>query len=69
MLDEQCRPIDGLSGAGAAAIREPGLRQTAIWNDSQSLDLAGRTIRVRVTWQGKRPDDTHLYALYVNEGA
>ena len=68
LLDEQCRPIDGLSGSAAAAIHEPGLRQTAIWNGSNTLDLAGKTIRIKVTWQGKRPDDTHLYALYVNEG-
>ena len=68
LMDEQFRPIDGLSGSNAATIREPGLRQTAVWNGSKTVDLAGETIRAKVTWLGKRPDDTHLYTLYVNEG-
>ena len=68
LLDEQCHSIEGLSGADAAEIREPGLRQPATWNDSTSVDLAGKTVRVKVTWKGRRPDCAHLFAVYVNEG-
>ncbi len=67
VLDEQCRPIERLSGDAAATIHEPGLRQTAVWTRGEAIDLADQTIRVKVTWLGKRPEDTHLYALYVNE--
>ena len=67
LLDEQFRPLDGLSGVNAATIREPGLRQPAIWSGSKSGDLAGQKIRVKVTWKGKHCEDTYLYALYVNE--
>ena len=70
MLTEQFKPIPGYSGEHAALVTEANLRQTVQWSSHDgpgfSLEEPGR-IRVKVTFEGSRPEDVKLYAIYIDD--
>ena len=66
LLDLQFRPIPGYSGDDCIAIGESGLRRPVAWRDKEKLAKFDHPIRVRVNWEGIRPEDTRLHAVYVS---
>ena len=65
VLDLQFKPIDGLSGASCVPVTKPGLRQEIGWKNEDRLHDLANPVRLKVTWEGPRPDDVHLYAAYL----
>jgi hypothetical protein len=64
VLDEQFRPLPGLSGDACVPVTENGLRQPVVWasHDTVPQDAA---FRLQVTMAGVRPEDVRLYAIYL----
>jgi hypothetical protein len=65
ILDEQFRPLPGFTGENAVAVTEPGFRQPAQWRGKTVLESSDRPIRVRVNFEGNRPEDVRVFAVYV----
>ena len=64
LLDESFYPIPGYSGDDCTPVTEPGLRQRVSWKKGDSIDGVGGPVRVRVNWEGLRPEDAQLFAVY-----
>ena len=43
----------------------PGFRQPVEWRSKKTLGSADQTIRVRLNFEGNRPEDIRVYAVYV----
>jgi hypothetical protein len=65
LLDEGFRPIPGGSGADAAVIRQDGLRSPAKWKMGEVLTSGQGVVRFSVDFEGVRPEDCRLHAIYV----
>jgi hypothetical protein len=65
ILDEQFHVLPGYSADECAPITESGFRQPAVWGSKTTLGRPDRPIRVRVSLEGKRPEDVRVYAAYV----
>ncbi len=67
LLDEGCQPLPGYSGADAAIVREDGLRLPVRWPGGNSLLAAHGRVRLQVHFDGVRPEDCRLYAVYLGD--
>jgi hypothetical protein len=65
ILDEQFHVLPGYSKGDCAPIAESGFRQPAVWGTKRTLAESDRPIRVRVSFEGERPEDIRVYAAYV----
>ena len=68
IVDEQFKPLPGYSGDDCLPLAESGLRKPIAWRDRRSLEKWDHPIRVSVTWEGPRPEDAYVYAVYLVEG-
>ena len=66
LLDREFRPIPGYSGDECVVLCESGLRQPVRWRGKDTIERFDHPIRVRVNWEGVRPEDARLFAVYVN---
>jgi hypothetical protein len=66
LLDERFYPLPGYSEEDCIPVTESGLRQPVTWRGKETLDQFDGSIRVRVNWEGVRPEDARLYAVYVS---
>jgi len=41
------------------------LRQAVAWRNRKLLEQLRHPIRVRVNWEGIRPEDAQLYSIYI----
>jgi hypothetical protein len=65
ILDEQFHVLPGYSKNDCAPLTEDGFRQPAVWGAKKTLGKADKPIRVRVSFEGERPEDIRVYATYV----
>ena len=65
LLDLQFRPVPGYSGDDCAPVGESGLRQPVSWREKEALPRFDHPVRIRVNWEGVRPEDARLYSIYV----
>lgn len=65
LLDLQFQPIKGYSGSDSIPINKPGLRVPVKWKDRDSIQGFNHPIRFRIRWEGIRPEDPRLFAIYV----
>ena len=65
LLDLQFRPIPGYAGDDCVVESEAGLRQRAAWKRGGSIGHLDQPVRVRINWEGVRPEDARLYGVYV----
>ena len=65
LLDEQCRPLAGRSGADSAILQKSGLRELATWAGKTSLDGLGEPVRIRLNYVGEQSEEIRVYAVYV----
>ena len=66
-LDLQFRPLPGYAGEACVALGESGLRQPVRWGKGEMLADLDEPIRLKVSWQGDRPGDAFVYAVYVEQ--
>lgn len=67
VLDDRFQPLPGYSGDTSISLRESGLRQRVTWRGKEHLEGVEGPFRIRVNWEGIRPEDARLYAVYVVE--
>jgi hypothetical protein len=67
ILDEKMRPIAGYTAADFTPLTgKSGLRLPIAWREKKNLDKFTGPIRVRVNWTGKHPQQTRMFAVYVD---
>ena len=65
ILTREFEPIPGLTGDDSVAVTESGFRQLVTWKGCESIAATDLPVRVKVIWDGIRPEDARLYAAYV----
>jgi len=65
LLDEGFRPIPGHSGADAALLTADGFRQPLRWAAGEAVLSSHGPIRIDIEFEGVRPEDARLHAVYV----
>ncbi|MGB7160332.1 MAG: hypothetical protein WBD40_19850 [Tepidisphaeraceae bacterium] len=66
ILDEKCKPLPGYTAADFVPLtKSGGLRLPVAWREHETIGPFDQPIRVRVNWNGVRPEDIRLYAAYV----
>lgn len=67
LLDERFGELPGFGKDESVALREPGLKQKVTWTGRDAAPAGAGTVRIQVNFEGVRPEDIKLYALYVEE--
>jgi len=65
LMTEGFRPIPGYSDEDAAIIAEDGLRVPVQWKAGGELPASSGLVRVDVRFEGVRPENAALHAVYV----
>ncbi|MYA16089.1 MAG: hypothetical protein F4089_12255 [Gammaproteobacteria bacterium] len=60
------RPVPGYDRRASQGPVGPGLAQPIAWHDHDAIDGVTGPIRVRVDFDGVRPEDVRLYAVYLD---
>jgi hypothetical protein len=67
LLDEGFRPIAGYSGADAAVMTKSELRGALAWKGGNAIVPSQGRVHVEILFEGVRPEDAKLHAMYVGE--
>jgi len=67
LLDEGFKPLAGYSGADAVTLKTNGFRTAVTWKSGAALPVTDRPVRLSVRFEGVRPEDARLFAVYVSE--
>ena len=65
LVDLKFVPIDGYSGADCVPVTESGLRREVVWRNADRLHDLDGPVRLKVSWEGRRLEDAHFYAAYL----
>ena len=65
LLDLGFHPIPGYSGEDCVLVAESGFRQRVSWKQGDIIGHFDHPVRVRISWEGIRPEDAQLWAAYV----
>jgi len=65
LLDDSFRPIAGYSGKSGAIVARDGLRAPAVWNQKDAIDGRSTEMHLQVKFEGIRPEDANLHAIYI----
>lgn len=65
ILDERLEDLSGYSGQQSALVRTDGLRQPVTWPPGAVIEKLRQPVRIRVSFEGLRPEDVRLYAIYL----
>ena len=66
VLDEQFRPLEGFGRDACTPVGESGLKRAVNWQGNDLVRSDG-PLRLRANFEGIRPEDLKLYAVYVEE--
>ena len=66
VLDEDFNPISGYSKEECCEIMENGFAVPVCWQRKMNV-YQERPIRIRVDFEGIRPEDVRLYGVYLEE--
>lgn len=69
LLNEGFHPLPGFSGADAAVVAESGLRVPVTWPGGRLLPANLGRLRLDIRFDGVRPEDARLYAIYIGGGS
>ena len=69
VLDEQLNPLPGYSRENCDLLRENGYNQLITWGGRDAISHSAGRIRIRIDFAGVRPEDIHLYAIYLTEAS
>ncbi len=64
ILDERFQQLNGYSHEECLAL-EPGFRQEVAWQKHKTIERGKGTIRIRINYEGIRPEDPKVYAIYL----
>lgn len=67
LLDRNLEVIPPYSRDNCTSPTESGFHQSDMWQDGDTVETAGVSVRVRVNFKGIRPEDLKLYAVYVEQ--
>ena len=67
LLDEGFRPVPGFSGDAAVTLKTNGFREPITWGKGAAWPATERPLRLSLRFEGVRPEDARLYAVYVSE--
>lgn len=65
LLDPGFRPIQGFGGSDAVLLGKNGFREPIVWKGGDSIGSAHGTVRLHIRFEGIRPEDARLHAVYV----
>ena len=65
LLTREFAPVPGYSGAHCLPLSGTGIRQEVSWRGGATLPAFDHPVRARVSWEGLRPEDGRLFAVYV----
>ena len=65
ILDEKFKKILGYSRATYIASKESGLHQIVKWQNHEAVEKLDSPMRIRVNFEGIRPEDVKIYAVYI----
>ncbi len=65
ILDEKFKEIPGYIQDACIAPTKSGIRQLVRWKNQEVVEGVERPVRIRVNFEGVRPEDLKLYALYI----
>ena len=65
ILDERFKEIPGYTQDACTNPVESGLRQSVRWKNQEVVEKVKSPVRIRVNFEGARPEDLKLYALYI----
>lgn len=68
LLDEGFHPIPGFSGENAAWLKKDGFRSAISWAGGAELPVSKGPVRVSIGFEGIRPEDARLHAVYISDG-
>jgi len=67
ILDEEFNPIPEYTKKECIAPKKSGLCQPVKWRKHEKIEEINHTIRIKVNFEGIRPEDLKLYAVYLKE--
>jgi len=65
LMDEGFRPLPGYNGVDAPVLGKDGFRIPVSWRGGDVLTASQGLVRVDVQFEGVRPEEARLYAVYV----
>ena len=65
LLDEGFAPVAGFSGADAVVLAADAFRAPVRWAGGDALPARPARLRIDVRFEGLRPEDARLHALYL----
>jgi len=65
LLGRDFQPLPGYSGEDCVPLRTSGFRQAVRWRNKETLEAFSLPTHLRVKFEGVRPEDAKLYAIYV----
>ncbi len=69
ILDERLNSLPGYSRENCDLLRENGYNQLITWGGRDVIAHQAGRIRIRIDFTGIRPEDIHLYAIYLTEAS
>ena len=67
LLDRGFQPIPDYSGDNAAIIDTNSLKAPVLWKGGTGIKSALGEVRIQVLFEGVRPEDASLYAIYLGD--
>jgi len=65
VCNEQFQTLPGYSADECIPLTESGLRQPVVWRGRETVEKTDRPIRIKVRFEGIRPEDSRVYAVYI----
>ena len=65
IIDERFEPLANYSRDNYVEPVESGLRQRVAWKNGETIEGVDGPLRIRVNFEGIRPEDIKLYAVYL----
>jgi hypothetical protein len=72
ILDERFRTLSGFEAKNCIPLKSGGLRQQVSWKNQEIIADPSGPVRIKIGFNGLRPEDVRIYALYlqsVNKGS
>ena len=67
VLDHRFNTIPEYSKDDCIPIKESGFKQPVAWRNKRSIEPSENPVRIRVNYKGIRREDSHVYAVYLEE--
>jgi len=67
ILDEKFKEIPGYTQDACISPQESELRQLVRWKNQEVVEKVKSPVRIRVNFDGVRPEDLKLYAVYIED--